>query len=126
MGRTSHGSSKPPIAPRGGDGVIICPPNTSTCMRGRDVQLTTQQALHLAAEGQTAGDLAMAESLCRQVLAQQPNNPEALYMLGTVAQDLGRHQDAIALFRQSIAVNPRVADVHAALGMSLESLGDLP
>jgi predicted O-linked N-acetylglucosamine transferase (SPINDLY family)/glycosyltransferase involved in cell wall biosynthesis len=50
-----------------------------------------------------AGDLAGAEKLYREALAQQPNFPQALLNLGSVLERLGRNDEAIACWQQAIA-----------------------
>jgi tetratricopeptide (TPR) repeat protein len=54
-----------------------------------------------------AGRLKEAEAGYRQALAEQPGNPDALHFLGLVAHQSGRHEDAIDLIRQAIAVRRR-------------------
>jgi hypothetical protein len=48
-------------------------------------QLTIQQALTLAMQHQQTGNLAEAQAIYRQILLAQPNHPDALHLLGTVA-----------------------------------------
>jgi tetratricopeptide (TPR) repeat protein len=48
------------------------------------------------------GDLAGAEQLCRQVLASQPENAEALHLLSVIAHRVGRRGDAIQLVRKAL------------------------
>ena len=43
-----------------------------------------------------AGDLAAAERIYRHILEVQPGNHEALYLLGTLAQQTGRIDAAVA------------------------------
>lgn len=66
---------------------------------------TLRQALAL----HQAGRLKEAEARCRQALAEQPGNPEALHLLGLMAHQSGRHEDAADLIRQAIVVRPRPA-----------------
>ena len=46
-------------------------------------QMTVQQAFDLATQHHSAGRLPDAESLYRQILAAQPNNPDALQCWGS-------------------------------------------
>jgi tetratricopeptide (TPR) repeat protein len=66
---------------------------------------TLQQALAL----HQASRLKEAEAGYRQVLVEQPDNPDALHFLGVIAHQSGRPADAIELIRQAIAVRPRPA-----------------
>ncbi|HXW25809.1 MAG TPA: tetratricopeptide repeat protein [Xanthobacteraceae bacterium] len=66
------------------------------------------QALSLHQRGQTAG----AERLYRQVLAASPHHLDALNLLGLVALQGGRSEEAIDLIAKAIALNDRVADFH--------------
>ena len=45
-----------------------------------------------------AGALAEAAALYRELLAQDPDHVDALQMLGTIEHQLGRSDDALALF----------------------------
>src|SRR5439155_4363031 len=59
-----------------------------------------QQAIAL----HQAGKLREAETLYRHVLAQQPNHPAALNMLGVLAAQVGQLLPAEQWIRQSIAI----------------------
>jgi len=48
-----------------------------------------------------AGQLAQAQALYRQVLAQDPGNAEALHLLGVLAHQTGHHAAAEQLIRQA-------------------------
>jgi tetratricopeptide (TPR) repeat protein len=69
------------------------------------VWVTLQQALAL----HQAGRLTEAEAGYRKALAEQPGNPDALHFLGVVAHQSGRHEDAIDLIQQAIAIRQRPA-----------------
>jgi protein O-GlcNAc transferase len=85
--------------------------------------MTLEQVLGQAFQLQQAGRLAEAEGLYRQVLAEQPQHPEALHLLGLVAHQTGRIDLASDLIRRSISFNPQVADFHVNLGIVLASQG---
>jgi tetratricopeptide (TPR) repeat protein len=82
-----------------------------------------QTPLDLAAQHFSHGRLAAAEALCRQILAQQPENAEALHILGLVAWQAGRLNDAGALLSRSCALRPNYAPTHNNLGGFLLALG---
>jgi predicted O-linked N-acetylglucosamine transferase (SPINDLY family) len=69
-----------------------------------------------------AGRLSEAEESYRAVLAQQPDHPQALHLLGVVQHQLGRHAEAVELIRQAIALDGDVAVFHSNLSTALGGL----
>ncbi len=63
-----------------------------------------------------AGDLAAAERIYRHILEVQPGNHEALYLLGTLAQQTGRIDAAVACLTRAIKCNRRNPFYRLALG----------
>jgi tetratricopeptide (TPR) repeat protein len=63
-----------------------------------------------------------AELFYRNVLSVQPDNADALHLLGVVIGARGLHDQAVELIRQAIAQKPQVAEFHNNLGTTL---GDL-
>jgi tetratricopeptide (TPR) repeat protein len=59
------------------------------------------------------GRLAQAEQMYRQVLRWQPDQPDAYHLLGLLAAQLNRPEDALPLFERAIALNPAVPENHA-------------
>jgi protein O-GlcNAc transferase len=86
-----------------------------------DVSRILQQALR----HHGAGDLPSAEKIYRQVLAKNPNHPDALHLLGVIAHQVGRHADAVNLIAAAIRHNPKNPDFHINLGEALSALGRL-
>ena len=76
--------------------------------------------LTLAIAKHREGQLAEAEQMYRQVLRWQPDNPDAYHLLGLLAGQLSRFDDALALFEHAIALNPAVPEYHANLGNALK------
>lgn len=72
-----------------------------------------------------AGILAEAERLYREVLQQQPTQPNALYSLGLLSHQAGNLEGAIALYQQALAAQPNFADVHNNLGAAFQQQGKL-
>ena len=70
-----------------------------------------------------AGDLARAEAIYRQVLAQDPNHTDALHLLGAVAHQVGRNEDAVELISRAIRLRPTVPEYHTNLGEALVAMG---
>jgi tetratricopeptide (TPR) repeat protein len=69
-------------------------------------QMTIEQAVGLAIQHHTAGQLQEAEQIYRQVLAVAPNHPDALHLLGVIALQAGRADVAIDFINRAIAVRP--------------------
>ncbi len=72
------------------------------------------------------GDLAAAEKIYRQVLAVQPANHEALYLLGTLARQTGRIDVAATCLTRAIERNPQSPFYRLALGDTRLAEGRLP
>lgn len=75
---------------------------------------------------QQQGQLAQAENIFRQILAQQPNQPDALHLLGLLMHQRGRHEMAVDLVRRAIDQRPSFATYRSNLGVILRVLGDKP
>ena len=70
-----------------------------------------------------AGRFEEAEAIYRRVLAAEPNNPDALHLLGMIAQAAGNYELVEQLIGKAIAANPNVPAYHNNLGNALEELG---
>jgi tetratricopeptide (TPR) repeat protein len=86
---------------------------------------TLLEALTMGLECHRAGRLKQAENIYRQILAQEPDNPDALHLLGMVYHHSGRHQIAAEYIGRAIEANGSIAPFHANLGGVLHSLGRL-
>ena len=62
---------------------------------------TVRQSLELALEQHQTGNLAEAERVYREVLAADPDNGDALHLLGMIALQLGRNEVAVELIERS-------------------------
>lgn len=74
------------------------------------------QALVVAEQKRRHGFLADADELTRRAAAAQPDNAEAVHMLGIIAHQAGKLGEAIEHVRRAIAIKPDVALYHANLG----------
>lgn len=92
---------------------------------GLVAELTLQEALELAIRHHQSGRLSEAESLYRSILKTQPNHPDALHLLGLIAQHAKQHAAAIDLIRRAIAVNPNWPDACYHLAVALKDAGQL-
>jgi tetratricopeptide (TPR) repeat protein len=68
------------------------------------------------------GNLADAERIYWDVLQQQPNHFDALYLLGVIALQTQRTERGVELIGQAIAINANVAAAHSDLGAALTEL----
>jgi Flp pilus assembly protein TadD len=87
--------------------------------------MTLDQAMKLAMQQHNAGDLARAEQLYRQVLQQSPNHPDALHLLGVLAQQVGKTDAAIELIGRAIALNPSAPLYFSNLAEAYRTVGQL-
>ncbi len=69
-----------------------------------------------------AGDREEAERHYRAALARDPENADALHLLGLLAKEAGDHKGACALIGKAIERQPDAAILHNNLGSVLESL----
>jgi predicted O-linked N-acetylglucosamine transferase (SPINDLY family) len=86
---------------------------------------TIHSALATALECHRSGQLREAEQAYRQILAIEPEQPDALHLLGLVAMDTGRYEIARECIERAIAVRPTVAILHNHLGLVWKNLGQL-
>jgi predicted O-linked N-acetylglucosamine transferase (SPINDLY family) len=87
--------------------------------------MTLQQQFESAVSHHQAGRLAEAEGIYRQVVAQQPNHVDALYLLGVLAAQAGNSETAMELLRRAIHLKPDYAEAHYYLGIALKNTGQL-
>lgn len=72
-----------------------------------------------------AGRLREAENLYREVLRSDPRQPDALHLLGLLAQQLGRNEVAIGHIGQAIALRPAVPEFRNNIAESYRMQGML-
>jgi len=70
-----------------------------------------------------AGNIAQGATLCRQLLAAEPGQPEALHLLAMAARKSGDAAAAEALFRESLSRAPRQPAVLVNFGNFLRAQG---
>jgi len=85
----------------------------------------TADALYSALAHQRAGRLEQAESIYRQVLEREPDNCDAIHLLGLLAHQAGHPEAAAAHIARAVALNPAAAFYHNNLGIVLQDLGRL-
>jgi protein O-GlcNAc transferase len=84
---------------------------------------TTAEALAIALEHHQAGNFPQAEQVYRQILQAEPQNVDALHLLGVLAHQVGRNEAAIEWIGHALALNPNYAIAHSHLGEALRALG---
>lgn len=75
-------------------------------------------------EAHVAGRLDAAESCYRKILFRQPDQAEALYLLGEIQAAKGNHDQAIDLMRKATSHSPKTAAFHAGLAGLLRQGAD--
>jgi predicted O-linked N-acetylglucosamine transferase (SPINDLY family) len=89
------------------------------------VESPVRETLKIAKSHHSAGRLAEAEELYREILTDNPEDAETLQMLGTLLSQKGEHEDGRALVERAIRIKPGVAAYHANRGLILLNLGYL-
>jgi protein O-GlcNAc transferase len=93
---------------------------------GGDVQrraAMTDPRFETALRLQYAGDLDAASGVLNDIIAADPRDCDALYLLGFIAIDRGALSEAERLIGQALALNPRFPDALYNHGRVLEMLG---
>jgi predicted O-linked N-acetylglucosamine transferase (SPINDLY family) len=68
------------------------------------------------------GAFALATSLCEQVLSSNPDNSDALNLLGLIAYRTNQPERALDLYRKAIKVNPLIAAYYSNLALTYQQL----
>ncbi|HMD55163.1 MAG TPA: tetratricopeptide repeat protein, partial [Phycisphaerae bacterium] len=91
----------------------------------KSMMMSVKQALNLALEHCKAGEFAPAESICQQLLVQQPGNADALYFMSLIARQKGNTTRSVELVQQAIAIKPNVFIYYQSLAATLKAMGQL-
>ena len=78
-----------------------------------------------AQESFQTGRFEAAVAHCRDILAVDSSNVDALHLLGLALRKLGRIEEALAGFEQAVRLRPDLALLHVNLGAILQLLGRL-
>jgi Flp pilus assembly protein TadD len=81
------------------------------------------QLLQSAMQRQRDGNLHEAETLYNQVLAEHPEHPDALNLLGVLMCQTWRPEKAVELISKAIELKDDQAEYHCNLGIALTCLG---
>ena len=87
---------------------------------------TISEALAIALQHHQAGRLQAAEQVYRQVLQVEPNQPDALHLLGVIASQMGKHEVAIEYIGRAIGLIGNQAAFHNNLGEAYRALHRIP
>jgi uncharacterized protein (TIGR02466 family) len=87
--------------------------------------VTIPQALDLAIQHHTKGELPEAESLYRMILQRDPTQVAAINMLGLIAHQVGKNSIAVDLISKALEMSPNLAEAHNNFGLTLRDLGRL-
>jgi tetratricopeptide (TPR) repeat protein/glycosyltransferase involved in cell wall biosynthesis len=82
------------------------------------------RALSLAVEHHQAGRLSEAERIYRNLLRTHPTLPDALHLLGLVAHQTGKQDEALDSVRKALAISPQ-APYYNTQGVALRARGEL-
>ncbi|HTW93459.1 MAG TPA: tetratricopeptide repeat protein [Tepidisphaeraceae bacterium] len=82
-----------------------------------------EDALRTGMSHHQAGRLTEAEAIYRRVLHVSPRQPNALHLLGLIAEKTGRIEEAADFFRRAVAARADFVDARFDLGMALAKLG---
>lgn len=88
-----------------------------------EVRLTLPQAMQQAVAAYNTGDWANAEHLSRFVLNAQADHFGALHLLGIIAAQTRRPEEAADLLARVVAARPADAHAHSNYGNALNELG---
>ncbi len=102
-----------------------CEQTGATPAQNQATGFSPQQALQTAMAQHQAGNLALAETLYKQVLQALPNQPDALHLLGLIAKQKGDLKTAIQLMRKALNFNPNYVEAYVNLGATLQAQDNL-
>ncbi|XGV97289.1 MAG: tetratricopeptide repeat protein [Leptolyngbya sp. BL-A-14] len=83
------------------------------------------ESLTVALQLHRSGRLTEAESAYRQRLEHQPQDVDALNLLGALVYQQNRFEEAIVCFEQVLALQPENPDAYNSLGIALKGQGKL-
>ncbi|MBN3909474.1 MAG: tetratricopeptide repeat protein [Nostoc sp. NMS1] len=88
---------------------------------------TVIEALQLAVQHHRAQRFTQAEEVYHQIIEVSPNQLEALYGLGVLAQERGEYQNAEQFFLTALQLQPEAeaGAIHNSLGFTLQQQGKL-
>ncbi len=79
--------------------------------------------LEAGLDAQRTGRIQEAEAIYRRVLLREPDDADAVHLLGMVCQETGRADEALRLLERAVALDPSAPHFHSNLGGLLGRLG---
>ena len=73
-----------------------------------------------------AGRMEQAHALYRQILADEPDNADAMNLLGILLDQTGQALAAIDMLRRAVAAQPRSPHFYVSLSAALTHAGQMP
>ena len=87
---------------------------------------SSNDLLNTALQHHRSGRLVEAEQVYREILNREPDHPDAMQLLGTLADQCGHHEQAVELISRAIQLSPRpLAGWHNNLGEAHRKLKQL-
>ncbi|MBT3305175.1 MAG: tetratricopeptide repeat protein [Alphaproteobacteria bacterium] len=90
---------------------------------GQTRSLGVREALELGRNRQNSGDLSGAADIYQQIHTADPNNVDALHLLGVISHRLGELDLATELIAAALAIKPDFADAQCNLGVVFSDQG---
>jgi len=81
------------------------------------------QSINNALQHHAAGRLPEAEQIYQQILQADPNQVDALHLLGVLAHQIGKNEAAVELISKAITIKPDFAEAHCNLASALQAMG---
>ncbi|OGR00363.1 MAG: hypothetical protein A2505_08560 [Deltaproteobacteria bacterium RIFOXYD12_FULL_55_16] len=92
-------------------------------IRSASQNLPLAQAYQLALKHFAAGQLLVAEDICRRIVSLDPGQAETYCLSAVVARLLGKEDEGLALIKKAILADPALAEAHYNLGIILVMRG---
>ncbi len=88
------------------------------------INTSIPQSIQEATAHHQAGRLAQAEAGYRQILQIEPDNPDALHLLGLCSHQAGRNNVAVELIKRAISINSGIPAFYLNLGVAIAAQGN--
>lgn len=87
--------------------------------------MARKQGIIEAIEHHQAGRWSQARAIYKKILKKEPENPDALHLLGLLSHQSGKNQAAINLIHRAIALKPDLVGAYNNLGNIQREMGQL-
>src|SRR5512142_2720187 len=99
----------------------VATPSSSAAVQGG--QVNANEAIQAALQHHQAGRLEQAAEIYQQVLQRQPENADALHLLGLISHQSGQPEAAVDLISRAIQIAPSTPLYYGNIGLALTDLG---